>query len=192
MERWEFRGDKVRMISTLFGKKKISEDKLSNVFVNAVLELTAGGFPLVAAELNESPEFEASPGLVPEDDSNFALIVLAANLMEMQRIAGPGLDKRLYALSVSKFASAFNRDAGDVEQEVKALQGRMERLNYPSKNTVRAMGIVLFQEYELYCYQDLYFREQRVPNPIILKRVTNLMGYFIWGWNDVLEQYRIV
>ena len=28
------------MIATLFGKKKITEDKLANVFVNTVLELS--------------------------------------------------------------------------------------------------------------------------------------------------------
>lgn len=180
------------MIATLFGKKKITEDKLSNVFVNAVLELTANGFPMVAEELNESPEFQVCPQIDPADDARFALVVLTGNLMEMERVVGPGLDRRLFALSVSKFAKAFGRTGSEVEEEVRALQSRMERINFPSKNTVRAMASVLFQEYELYCYQDLYFREQRSPNPIVLKRLNNLMGYFLWSWTDMLEQYRVV
>lgn len=180
------------MIATLFGKKKLTEDKLANVFVNAVLELTAEGFPTVADELNESPEFAVSPNLAESDDRPFALVVLTANLIEMQRIVGPGLDKRLYSLSISKFAQALGTTGSDLELEVKAVRDRMDRLNYPSKNTVYAMSKVLFSEYDLFCFQDTYFREQRSPNPIILKRLNGLMGYFLWNWTGVLEQYKVV
>ena len=180
------------MITTLFGKKKITEDKLANVFVNAVLELTEQGFPAVAAEVNESPEFNVPPELKETDSGAFALIVLAGNLMEMQRILGPGTDRRMYSLSVSKFAQATGHTGTDLEREVRALQSTMERLNFPSKNTVYAMGKALFHRYDLYCFQDVYFREQRAPNPIILKRLNGLMGYFIWNWGEVVEQYRIV
>ncbi|MBL7953641.1 MAG: hypothetical protein JNJ91_01290 [Flavobacteriales bacterium] len=180
------------MIATLFGKKKISEEKLANVFVNAVLELTEQGFPAVAAEINESPEFQAPPNLSETDDNAFALIVLAANLMEAQRILGPGVDKRVASLAMSKFAQATGISVPDLEREVRTLQSQMERLNFPSKNTVYAMGKVLFHRYDLFCFQDSYFREMKAPNPIILKRLNGLMGYFIWNWREVNEQYRIV
>ncbi len=180
------------MITTLFGKKKITEDKLSNVFVNAVLELTENGFPVVADEVNESPEFEVSPNINPADDARFAMVVLTGNLIEMERLLGPGLDRRIFALSISKFAQTLGRPGSELEEEVHALKSRMERLNFPSKSTARGMSAVLFREYDLFCYQDIYFREQRSPNPIILKRLTNLMGYFLWSWNDVMEQYRVV
>lgn len=180
------------MIATLFGKKRISEEKLSNVFVNAVLELTEHGFPAVAAEINESPEFSACPNIAETDDDAFALIVLAANLMEAQRILGPGVDKRIASLAISKFAQATGIGAADLEREVRALQSQMERLNFPSKNTVYAMGKVLFHRYDLFCFQDSYFREMKAPNPIVLKRLNGLMGYFLWNWTEVNEQYRIV
>lgn len=80
----------------------------------------------------------------------------------------------------------------DVEQEVRSLQHQMDRLNHPSKNTVYAMGRVLFSKYDLFCFQDSYFREMRSPNPIILKRLNGLMGYFIWSWSEVNDQYRVV
>src|SRR5690606_10493372 len=102
------------MIATLFGKKKITEDKLANAFVNAILELTAEGFPAVAAELNEAPEFAEPPGIRDGDDHAFALIVLTANLIEMRRTLGPGPDRRVFALSVSKFAQAFGRTGTEV------------------------------------------------------------------------------
>ena len=168
------------MITALFGKKKIAEDKLANAFVNAVLEFTAQGFPLICAELNEAPEFEVSPAIGETNDEPFARILLAGNLIEMQRTLGPGLDKRMTALSVSKFANAMGIETTDLENDIRQLQSRMERMNYPSKNTVYAMAKVV------------YFREQKSPNPIVLKRLNSLMGYFIWSWNEVSDQYRIV
>lgn len=180
-----------RMIATLFGKKRITEDKLANVFVNTVLEMAAEGFPVVVAELNEAPEFELSPKVHEEDDERFMLIVLAANLMEMERTLGAGVDKRIFSLSVSKYAQAIGRGNTDVENEVRALQSRMERLNFPSKNAVYAMGRAIFQEYDLFCFQDSYYREQRAPHPIVLKRLNGLMGSFLWNWSEIHEQYRI-
>ena len=180
------------MIATLFGKKKITEDRLANVFVNAVLKLTAEGFPAVAAELNESPEFETSPRISEEDDRAFGLIVLTGNIAEMQRVVDPGLDRRIFSLTTSKYAQAFDGLGAELEMEVRALQGLMNRLNHPSKNTVYAMGHALFHQYDLYRYQSAYFREQRNPNPVILKRINGLMTYFLWDWSEVMEQYRVV
>ena len=51
---------------------------------------------------------------------------------------------------------------------------------------------LLFNEYDLFCFQDTYYREVKAPNPIILKRLNSLMGYFLWSWTDVQEQYRVV
>jgi hypothetical protein len=133
-----------------------------------------------------------APGIEPSQDEAFARILLAGNLIEMQRALGPGIDKRMQALSISKFAQALEVDATDLGHEIQQLQGRMERLNYPSKNTVYAMAKVVFTEYDLFCFQDVYFREQKAPNPIVLKRLNGLMGYFLWNWSEVSEQYRIV
>lgn len=180
------------MIGTLFGRKRIAEDKLANIFVNAVLEMVAEGFPTVADELNEAPEFKRSPAIPLGDDRRFALIVLTGNLVEMQRLAEPGVDRRLFSLAVAKFAGAMGGSAAEVEEEVLAVRSRMDRMNHPSKNTVYAMGKVLFHEYDLFRFQDDYFREQRAPNPIVLKRINALMTYFVWGWAEVLEQYRVV
>ncbi len=179
------------MIATLFGKKKITEEKLANVFVNTLLEMSSDGFPTIVAEVNEAPEFDLPPGMSAEDDERFLLIVLAANLTEMQREMEAGLDKRLFSLSISKFAQALGLGCTETETRVKALQSRMERMNHPSKNTVLAMGRALFAEYNLYAFQDNYFRELKAPNPIVLKRLNSLFGYFLFNWTEVNEQYRI-
>lgn len=179
------------MISTLFGKKRISEDKLANMFVNALFVLTENGFPNVAAELNESPEFEGSPEISPQDDTRFTLIVLTGNLMELPRQLPSGQDKRIRSLALSKFAQAVGLTTSEVEAEVDRLRSLMDRLNYPSKRTVYAMSKALFQEYDLLRFQTSYFREMKAPNPIILKRLNGLMECFLWDWSEFGEQYRI-
>ncbi|HRH37684.1 MAG TPA: hypothetical protein PK760_05035, partial [Flavobacteriales bacterium] len=103
----------------------------------------------------------------------------------------PGVDKRVFSLAVSKFAQALDREYTEVEKEVNALRSKMERLNFPSKNPVYAMGRALFTEYDLFCFQDTYFREMKAPNPILLKRLNSLFTYFLWNWSEVNEQYRI-
>lgn len=180
------------MFTTLFGRKRINEDKLANLFVNSLLDLVAQGFPLVAAEIDESPEFLERPGLSEADEEPFAVIALTANMIEMQRAAEPGLDRRMFSLCVAKFAHAFDRSASEMEEIVNETRDLLERLNHPSKTTVLGIGKVLFERYDLFRFQDTYFRNQRSPNPIVLKRVNNLMGYFMWNWTETFEQYKVV
>ncbi len=179
------------MIATLFRRKRITEDKLANAFVNAVLELTAEGFPTIAAELNEAPEFVTPPHIDPVEDGSFALIVLAANLMEAPRHLESGLDRRIFSMAISKFGEATGLRSYELELEVVALQQQMERLNHPSKNTVYAMSKMVFHHYDLYRYQAPYFRDQKAPNPILLKRLNSLLGYFLWQWETFAAEYRI-
>jgi hypothetical protein len=180
------------MIATLFGKKRITEERFANIFVNAVLELTAEGFPVLVSELNEAPEFDRSPGLHTDEDRPFALLVLAANLLEAPCYLNGGAEKRLRSLALSKVAAAFGTsDVAGLEKEVDALMSLMKRVNHPSKNTVYAMSKVVFHQYELFSYQSEYFRELKAPNPIVLKRLNGLMGYFLWNWKEFQESYRI-
>ncbi len=85
---------KVGMIATLFGRKKISEEKLANAVVNAVLEMTDQGYPTIVEELVDAPEFVARPVFGPGDDELFALIVLAGNLLDAPKHLPAGQDRR--------------------------------------------------------------------------------------------------
>lgn len=179
------------MISTLFGKKKVSEDKTATIFVNAVLRLTEEGFPVVVEELVESPEFTEPPVFGPGDDELFARIVLAGNLLELPGHLDAGQDRRVTTLAISKFAEVFGRPAAEMEQDVNDLKSVMGRLNHPSRNTVRAMGKAVFHQYDLYRIQESYFRDLKAPNPIILKRLNGLMNWMLWDWKEYQDQFRI-
>jgi hypothetical protein len=179
------------MIATLFGKKKISEDKLANVFVNAVLRLTEQGYPTIVDELRESPEFETMPVFGPGDDELFALIVFAGNLMEAPKRMPAGPDHRLIQHAYSKFAPLLDTSAAELEMETITLQQFMGKINHPSKNTVYAMSKAIFHKYDLFRHQNAYFREQRAPNPIVLGRVNKLMAFCLWDWAELLEEWKV-
>jgi hypothetical protein len=179
------------MIGTLFGKKKISEDKLANVFVNAVLRLTEQGYPTVVAELEEASEFVSRPVFGPGDDELFAQILFAGNLMEAPKHLAAGQDQRLAQHAYSKFAPLMDSSAAEMETETIALQHFMARINHPSKNTVYAMSKAIFQKYDLFRFQDTYFREQKAPNPIVLGRVNKLMAYCLLDWAEMLDEWKV-
>ncbi|MBK8581034.1 MAG: hypothetical protein LKM36_08555 [Flavobacteriales bacterium] len=179
------------MIGALFGKKRISEDKLANVFVNAVLRLTEQGYPLVVEELRESPEFVSKPVFGPGDDELFAQIVFAGNLLEAPKHLPPGTDHRLAQHAFSKFAPLMDSSAAELESETSSMQSFMSRINHPSKNTVYAMSKAIFHKYDLISLQDPYFRQQKAPNPIVLARVNKLMTFCLWDWAEILEEWKV-
>ncbi len=179
------------MIATLFGRKRITEEKLANAVVNAVFELTDQGYPTIVEELEDAPEFIARPAFGPGDDELFALIILAGNLLDAPKHLPAGQDRRFISHAISKFAAAMGVPASELELEVVALQHEMERINHPSKNTVYAMSKAVFHKYDLFRFQDPYFRQMKAPNPIILKRLNQLMQFCLWDWAQVLEGWKI-
>lgn len=179
------------MIATLFGKKKVDEEKAATIFVNAILRLTEQGFASVVAELQESPEFVKKPDFGPGDDELFAQIVLAGNLMELPQHVDAGHDRRITSLAISKFAVVFNSTGAEMEKDINELKSYMGRINHPSKNTVYAMSKAVFHKYDLFRYQDQYFRDVKAPNPIILKRLNGLMCWMVWDWAEYQEHFRI-
>ena len=179
------------MIATLFGKKRITEEKLASTFVSGVLGLTEQGYPMVVEELQDAPEFQDVPVFGPGDEDLFALIILAGNLMEAPKHLPAGHDRRFMAFSINKFAEVMGYTASDLEKEVSTLQSYMARINHPSKNTVGAMSQAVFHKFDLFHCQNAFFREQKAPNPIVLRRLHNLMSCFLWNWAEISEDYRI-
>ena len=133
------------MISTLFGKKKISEDKLANVLVNAIVRSVEMNFRFVAEELNEAPEFLNSPDNHALEDKPFSSIVMAGNLIELVPYLSAGQDRRLVDLAVSKFAVTQGEPKIDMEERIRSMQSLIKRLNAPSKVTLYGMSKALFK-----------------------------------------------
>ena len=57
-------------------KKKVSDDKLANVFINGLFSSIDNGFPIVAEFINEDPSFVNSPEIKGDASYDFSIIIL--------------------------------------------------------------------------------------------------------------------
>jgi len=66
------------MLTAIF-KKKLSDDQLSTIFVNGVLDVVDKSFVEVSGIIKEDPAFVSSPNLTSASDGHFTKIVLRLN-----------------------------------------------------------------------------------------------------------------
>ncbi|MGB6037328.1 MAG: hypothetical protein WBG42_13730 [Cryomorphaceae bacterium] len=177
---------------TLFGKKKLTEEKAAHIFVNGVQQLIDEGFEDVVGLINDSPEFLSQPNLTPEDSGSFTVIVLAGNLQVIPRFFEGGQDRRITEHILEKFANLYETDKMKLAQMVSETRNLMMRKNHPSKSVTNAMARTVFCRYELNQYQEKYFRSLDSPNPILIQRLKEAMENFLWNWDTLLEKYKVV
>ena len=67
------------MFSTIL-KKKLSNNQVANVFINAIFDSVDSGWREIALLINEDPAFIESPNLSDEDSGLFGLIIIVGNL----------------------------------------------------------------------------------------------------------------
>ena len=175
----------------IFGKKRIKEDVVANIFVNSILDTIDNGFPEIVGIINDAPEFIASPNLTVENDDYFTLIVFAANLSYIPEHLHDSKDDRITNLVISKLCNVFDVDQERLESVIKDYQCYLSKVNHPSKNMLYAMSKGIFGKYELNDYQDEYFKNMKSPNPMFLKRLDEAMDNFVWNWDTFKQKYQI-
>jgi len=177
---------------TLFGKKRINVNKVSNILVNTIIEYVEKGFPQLIDIINLGPEFKSSPGIKAEDDNEFLLILLVGNLNFVPIYFDVEISEEITRLVKEKFAQALEIDANALEAILKDYKSFLIRKNHPSKNMLYAMSKGMFYKYELNCFQDDYFKGLNTPNPIFLKRLDEIMHQFIFNWDEFIAKYKVV
>jgi hypothetical protein len=183
---------KLASMLTIFGKKKLSDERVANIFVNSLLETVEKGFPEVAGFINDSPEFVSSPHVESTDYGRFLMIVLAGNLSNLGKHFQDGQDRAIMQHSIRKFASVFDMENEQFARMVKDYRSFMSRVNHPSKNVLYAMSKAMFFKYELNAFQVEYFRNLNTPNPIFLKNLDEVMNNFLWDWDAFEDKYKVV
>ena len=53
------------------------------------------------------------------------------------------------------------------------------------------MSKAVFHKYNLNEFQDEYFKRLQNPNPLFLKRMDEVMKFYIWNWDAFLKKYKI-
>ncbi len=180
------------MFKTIFGKKKLKEDKLANIFVNSTLQSVEDGFSDIIGLIQESPEFITEPQLRDDNDSKFLLIVIAANLKEIPRQLEAHQDNRVINMVITKLSGVFDVDFDKLENILREYQSYLSRVTHLSNNNLYAMSKAVFFKYDLGQYQEDYFRDMNAPNPLFLKRLDEAMKLFLFDWKQTTKDFQIV
>ncbi len=178
------------MFGTLV-RKRVSNDKLANVYINGLLSSTTQGFPVIAEFINDDAAFLTSPNLEQNNHHEFSLILLIGNLSYLDDCFEPGDAVELERTILKKLATVYGMSETEFKSLVKDYRHLMNRLNHPSKNMLYAMSKTIFDKYELYNFQDEYFKRMQVPNPLFLKRMDELVENFIWDWEAFFRRYKL-
>ncbi|MEJ6777308.1 MAG: hypothetical protein QNK85_08310 [Crocinitomicaceae bacterium] len=178
------------MFGTLL-KKKVSDEKLANVFINGLFSSIDNGFPIVAEFINDDNAFVLSPNIPQNNNYEFSLIIIVGNLSFLESAFDPDQASRVELLVYSKLAKAYEMTISEFKQLVKDYKRLICRLNHPSRNMVYAMSKGIFDKYALYNFQDEYFKRMQSPNPLFLKRMDEIVENFVWDWDAFFKKYRL-
>lgn len=171
-------------------KRKLSDNQVANIFVNALFDVVEKGFNEVASLINEDPAFVSSPGITNDQDGEFTLIVIVGNLSFLESTFDPEQAHGVEALILEKLSKIYGMATADFAQLIREYQGFMARKNHPSKNTIYAMSKAIYHKYGLNEFQDEYFKRMQAPNPLFLKRMDEVMNNFIWDWDAFFKRYK--
>lgn len=172
-------------------KKKISEQRLAQLFVSSLTKTVELGFADVALLLNDDPDFVSSPNISSTNDNEFLIITLVGNVKLMTDRVDPDMEIKVKRAVIDECAKLFETDYDHFGTIYKEYNDLMMRLNHPSKNILYAMSRTVFLKYKLNQFQADYFKSLNTPNPLILKRMNEIMANFIWDWDSFLEKYKI-
>lgn len=179
------------MLSTLLGKKKLTEEAVSELMVNSILNAVSINFRDVAGLINNDIDFVNKPNLDPEDGYQFLLIVLTGNICFIPKFFESGKDKRIIEHVITYASSVLGYDKRTFAKDISECKKMMSRINYPSKNTIYAMSKAIFYRYELNEFQEKYFKTLRSPNPKFLKRMDDVVKLFVFNWAFFLEKHKV-
>ena len=172
-------------------RKKVSDEKLANIFVNGIFSAIDQGFPVVADFINEDQAFVTSPNLNEKDNYEFALIVLIGNMSYLESSFDPEQAYRVEELIYERLANVYEMSLSEFKSMVKDYKTLISRLNSPSKNMVYGMSKCIFDKYGLYNFQDEYFKRMQAPNPLFLKRMDDVVENFLWDWDAFFKKYKL-
>ena len=180
------------MLTTLFGKKKLTEDKVANVFVNTLINVIDNSFIEVASSISNDSEFVTSPVIDPLDSDKFLMIVLAGNLQFLPKYFSNTEEVILRRKIITKFANVYGMEFDEMNKIVNDFTKFISRVNHPSKNVLYSMSKAVYHKYGLNFFQEEYFKNMKVPNPILLKHLDEIMINYISNWDNYLEKHKII
>lgn len=177
------------MFGTLL-KKKIDAEKLANVFVNSIIEITDNSFDTIKEFIEDDPAFISAPSLDINSANKFLLIITAGNLNYLTHHFEAQESNEIRHQIIQRFSKIFEIEHKNMEDLLAQTTSFISKVNHPSKNMLYGMSKALFHELELNQYQEDYFKNMRTPNPLFLKRMDEIMSNFLWDWEQFFRKYK--
>ncbi len=178
------------MLGTIL-KRKLSDNQVANIFINAIFDTVDNGFKEVAQLINEDVAFVTSPEIDCKDEGEFGLIVIVGNLSYLEATFDANQAARVERLIFEKLSKIYAMSELDFTKMIREYQSFMSKVNHPSKNMVYGMSKSIFYKYKLNQFQDEYFRRMQAPNPLFLKRMDEVMVNFVWNWEAFFKKYKL-
>lgn len=177
-------------IASIF-KKKVSEEKVAELFVNITFNAVDSSFEDVAALLNNDLNLTERPSIPPDAMDDFLMVVIAGNYRLLDNYFHEGQEDRIRTLLVKRLSLVYEITEEQMQQAIDDMLAFFQKVNFPSKNIHYAMSKAVFYKYDLAKYQKEYFRNLNSPDPIFLKHIDEIMEQFIIQWDHFTEKYKI-
>ena len=178
------------MFSTLI-KRRLTDNQVANIFINAIFDSVDKGFEEVALLINEDTAFSSSPKININNNREFGLIVIVGNLSYLESNFEAEQTERVEKIIFEKLSKLYAIDDSSFRKLIKEYQSFIARVNHPSKNWVYGMSKAIFYKYKLNEFQDEYFKRMQAPNPLFLKRMNEIMVNFIWNWEAFSKKFKL-
>ena len=178
------------MFSTLI-KRRLTDNQVANIFINAIFDSVDKGFEEVALLINEDTAFSSSPKININNNREFGLIVIVGNLSYLESNFEADQTERVEKIIFEKLSKLYAIDVSSFKKLIKEYQSFIARVNHPSKNWVYGMSKAIFYKYKLNEFQDEYFKRMQAPNPLFLKRMDEIMVNFIWNWEAFSKKFKL-
>ena len=177
-------------LGTLF-KKKVSEEKVAELFTNIVINSVDEGFADVAALINNDQQFVRPANISADNSDAFLMIVITGNILKLPKYFDQGQEDRIEDLVMDKLATIYEVDRPTMDVAVHDMKAFFSKINYPSKKTLYAMSKAVYYKYHLNGFQKPFFKDQNIPDPIFLKHVDAILENFLIDWDKFTGKFKI-
>ena len=177
-------------ITSIF-KKKVSEEKVAEGFINIIFNAVDTSFADVADLLNNDVNLVSSGKITADNQDDFLMIIISGNFKLLDNYFFEGQEDRIRELIIDKLSAIYEIDTKEMLSVIEKMHRYFKKINYPSKTTTRAMSLAVFYKYKLNEYQEEYFKNINGPDPILWKNIDDVVDQFVIKWDTITEKYRI-
>ena len=108
------------MFRTLI-KKKLTDNQVANIFINAIFDSVDKGFQEIASLINEDPVFVSSPSIEETASGEFGMIIIVGNLSFLESTFDADQASRVESLIFKKLAKIYDMDEEDFIKLIRGL-----------------------------------------------------------------------